>query len=235
VLASIKSAACPVSAKDAVGRDLNVEHSESFSSLNPEKQNSIRQACIKEFARAGYSSASTNTMCKEAGISKGLLFYYFGSKQRLYLYLTDYCTKLLHDAFYTGLEYPAEDIVTRLLNWTLRKWSLAEQNPLHYAFLVQQQLDCPKDVQQTVDMIRGIAKEKAYQAFSRNLDLSSLRPGVSKEAAMDFVLVAVEGLRARNIEKYRQNPQPLLELHAEIMRELKDFCELCRFGIIRCP
>ena len=42
-------------------------------------------AAREEFARVGYRSASTNRVVSAAGVSKGLLFSYFGTKQELYL------------------------------------------------------------------------------------------------------------------------------------------------------
>ena len=45
------------------------------------KRQRILDAAIREFAEHGYDKASTNSIVKEAGIAKGLLFHYFGSKK----------------------------------------------------------------------------------------------------------------------------------------------------------
>ena len=52
-------------------------------------------AALKLFAENGYRRASTDDMVKEAGISKGLLFHYFGSKLGLYEFVYDYSVKFL--------------------------------------------------------------------------------------------------------------------------------------------
>jgi AcrR family transcriptional regulator len=41
-----------------------------------------------------YARASTNTIVREAGISKGLLFRHFGSKKDLYLAALDHCLEV---------------------------------------------------------------------------------------------------------------------------------------------
>lgn len=46
------------------------------------KKDQIAASALKEFAEKGFEQASTNTICKEAGVSKGLLFHYFGSKKK---------------------------------------------------------------------------------------------------------------------------------------------------------
>ena len=58
--------------------------------LSPEKQARITNAALEVFARNDYKHASTDDIAAKAGISKGLLFYYFRNKQSLYLYLYDY-------------------------------------------------------------------------------------------------------------------------------------------------
>jgi AcrR family transcriptional regulator len=167
-------------------------------------------------------------MAKRAGVAKGLLFYYFGSKKGLFLYLTDYCIEFLHGQFFDGLESNREDVFERILRWTVRKWSMAETYPLQYAFLVKQLLDSPSDVERLVAEKKAKYKALSMQRFFDNLDLSNLRPDVDGERAVEFVSFVVEGLRARNTEKYKENPRPLQELHKEILPELKEYLDLCR-------
>ena len=58
---------------------------DAFEKLPPEKQNALLQAGIAEFSRKSFSDASTDEITRQAGISKGLLFHYFGSKKAFYL------------------------------------------------------------------------------------------------------------------------------------------------------
>ena len=55
----------------------------AFENLNSKKQNKIIDASIDEFATVGYELASTNRIAKNAGIAKGSLFKYFGTKEKL--------------------------------------------------------------------------------------------------------------------------------------------------------
>jgi TetR/AcrR family transcriptional regulator len=55
-----------------------------------DKRQKILQASLNEFAEHGYLGASTNRIVQAAGISKGLLFHYFGSKKKLFLYVLDH-------------------------------------------------------------------------------------------------------------------------------------------------
>lgn len=49
--------------------------------VNPEKKERMINSALKEFSVNTFQKASTNTIVEEAGISKGLLFHYFGNKK----------------------------------------------------------------------------------------------------------------------------------------------------------
>ena len=69
-----------------------------FFDVKKEKQDAIINAALMIFAENGYKKASTDNIVKAAGISKGLLFHYFISKQGVYEFIYDYSIK------YTMLE-----------------------------------------------------------------------------------------------------------------------------------
>ena len=56
---------------------------EKFFDLKKEKQDRMINASLKVFAEGGYAHASTDDIVREASVSKGLLFHYFGSKLSL--------------------------------------------------------------------------------------------------------------------------------------------------------
>lgn len=64
---------------------------EKFYELPAEKQQRIINAGLEVFGAYDYPQASTDDIAAKAGISKGLLFYYFKNKKEFYLFLFDYC------------------------------------------------------------------------------------------------------------------------------------------------
>ncbi|MGN0362535.1 MAG: TetR/AcrR family transcriptional regulator [Bilifractor sp.] len=65
----------------------------------------ILKSAIEEFAMHGYEAASMNNVCEAGGVSKGIIYHYFQSKDDLYLAclrecfqaLTAYMTDHVHD------------------------------------------------------------------------------------------------------------------------------------------
>lgn len=66
-----------------------------FFELKKEKQDRMINGALKVFAVDGYRNASTDEIVKEAGISKGLLFHYFESKQGVYSFAYEYSARFM--------------------------------------------------------------------------------------------------------------------------------------------
>ena len=93
---------------------------QTFSDLPQDKQQQILDAAAEVFAEEDYKRASTDDIAARAGISKGLLFYYFKNKQSLYLYVADHLRSLVErhlekerlagiSDFFDMLDYGAEE------------------------------------------------------------------------------------------------------------------------------
>jgi len=60
---------------------------EQFRKMREVKQKQIKDAALELFAREGYHSTSISKIAKAAGISKGLMYNYFDSKEELVMSL----------------------------------------------------------------------------------------------------------------------------------------------------
>ena len=66
-----------------------------FLSLPKEKQDRIVTSAMTLFGEVGYKKAYISEIAAAAGISKALVFHYFGSKKGLYSYLVYYTGKIV--------------------------------------------------------------------------------------------------------------------------------------------
>ena len=68
---------------------MGIESTETkmFLQLDTEKQQRVLEAAIDEFSDRGYEKASMNVVVQKAGISKGAIFKYFGSKGGLFAFI----------------------------------------------------------------------------------------------------------------------------------------------------
>ena len=84
-----------------------------FHALDDDKRERIISAAMKEFL-IGYKHASTDNIVREAGISKGLLFHYFGTKENLYRFLVEYVAETFTQEFLNVLNIRQPDILDSL-------------------------------------------------------------------------------------------------------------------------
>ena len=68
---------------------------ETFEKLPADKKELILSTGIKEFSQKSYKDVSTDVITGKCGISKGILFHYFGSKKKYYLYCLEQCLERL--------------------------------------------------------------------------------------------------------------------------------------------
>lgn len=62
-----------------------VFHKPTFDNIPLEKKYNILSVSLKEFSSKGFESANINVIAKEAGVSVGSMYKYFGSKKDLFL------------------------------------------------------------------------------------------------------------------------------------------------------
>lgn len=62
----------------------DIHHKEAFNKISKERQNEILEIAIEEFSSKGYKSANINIIAKNAGISIGLMYKYFATKEELF-------------------------------------------------------------------------------------------------------------------------------------------------------
>ena len=64
---------------------------------NHQTRRRIMDSALSEFARQGYGASSVNTICASGGISKGIIYHYFKTKDDLFLACAEECFQLLTD------------------------------------------------------------------------------------------------------------------------------------------
>ena len=58
---------------------------------NQQTKRRIMESALKEFAEQGYGASSVNNICSCEGVSKGIIYHYFQTKDELYLACVDGC------------------------------------------------------------------------------------------------------------------------------------------------
>ena len=83
---------------------------EQFEEIREKSREKILAAALELFANKGYTATSIDSIAKKAGISKGLIYNYFESKEKILRAIFDDAMKVGDDilSHYKGLKDPYE-------------------------------------------------------------------------------------------------------------------------------
>ena len=166
---------------------------EKFFTLSPEKQARITNAALEVFARNDYKHASTDDIAAKAGISKGLLFYYFRNKQSLYLYLYDYALEQVRGQVLRQKLDGVTDFFELMHIGARAKLELLTRCPYLLEFSIRAFYSRGEAVSDAVQArLNGDLTGSFAQYFS-NIDFSKFRPGVDPAQLLRMLTWMTEG------------------------------------------
>ena len=200
-------------------------------SVADDRRTALITAAISEFATAGYLAASTNHIVEAAGVSKGLLFHYFGDKKGLYIEAVQTCIAEVMRRFDERLGPTSPDLFERLSQYTLAKWSLIEKDPTTFAFLQEAMTDPPAELRDALLASTAEITVSTYQRLFQGIDTTAFRPGVTVEQAMLLLSWTFDGLGKQYTTILRQQPLDLESVRSVMFAEVDTYVALVRHGI----
>lgn len=163
-----------------------------FSNLEPAKRTRILNAAYKEFAEQGYDKASTNRIVKEAGIGKGMLFYYFNSKKELYHYLIKNGIDFIINDYLSLIDENVMDYIEKQKYAAQIKMQAYSENPYIFEFfggIYINNDELPEILAQRLMEVRELAYSKVFM----NIDTSLFRDDLPPELIMKLIRWTLDG------------------------------------------
>lgn len=179
---------------------------DAFLSLEKPKQERILNAAFKEFSEKGYKQASTNRIAKEAGIGKGTLFYYFGSKETLFQYLINEAFDIAYREYLSKIDFDETDFFKRIEEMSILKWQVYARYEQALSFMAHILMHSENYVLPD-DLIkkREQAEEIWGSLLTRNIDFSKFREDLPQETSLKFIRWTIEGYRAELEQRFKQS------------------------------
>ena len=179
---------------------------EKFFELKKEKQDRMINAALKVFSEYGYYHASTDEIVKNAEISKGLLFHYFGSKIGIYAFLYDYATRFVTLELTANVE-KSENRYFELYKQILSaKANSMSQYPFIFLFL--NKADEETDIE-AVSVIseRREKYQRIMHALRERADITTFMPGIDFEKVGVILDYTIDGLIQKSVlsENFRSD------------------------------
>lgn len=110
---------------------------DKFNSLSDERQKMIINGAMKCFSIHGYEKASMADIANEAGVSKALLFHYFETKKKLFLYLWNLTAEKTRESLVASGVEGYKDFFSAMEKGLKAKMDLARSWPWMAIFAVK--------------------------------------------------------------------------------------------------
>lgn len=193
---------------------------DKFFDLKKEKQDRMINAALKIFSMRGYQYASTDDIVREAGISKGLLFHYFGSKLGLYSFIYDYSVRFMTMELKAAVDAGETNFFTLWKQIETGQLQVLKNYPCMQLFLEK----C--NTEDTGEALLATAEKKKelnslYASFAAQADLSSLPADTDSAKLRNILRYTLKNL----MEEHFQDGTLQVELFYEEAVSHIDFLE----------
>ncbi len=183
----------------------------------------ILNAAIEEFAQKGYRASSTNIICKKANISKGLLYHYYDSKEKIYITVVRHVI----DSFKRNIAINIKDNNKKGIDYVEEyfdiKFKFFRENPLYSKIIVNLVID------NSIEKAGELSRE--YEIYNNNLIYNVIKnidinPKFNKEKAFELIVMIGDNLEKKHlkrindtdidkdtaIEEFRKDHREMLEM-----------------------
>lgn len=180
---------------ESVNNSCEVSRLENFLSLPIEKQNKIIDAALICFGTNGYKKTSVSDIAAAAGISKALVFHYFGTKKALYLYLIDLCTHVIMSELDEKFDNTVTDFFARITLATSIEISVMKKHPAILSFLDCVYFEDDDEVKADVKAILANSESESLRskiAFE-GIDTSKFKDDIDPKLIMKLLTLLTDG------------------------------------------
>ena len=161
---------------------------ERFFALPEEKRNKIINGALHVFAKYDYKKATADEIVKCAGISKGLLFYYFGDKKGLYLYLLEYSYGYVTGQMAALRDSRETDFFRILVDVQACKLRILSEHPDIMMFVIRTYYEESLQVRPETRRSYQEVYEESMERILRQMDQRKFREGILPRQAVNIVM-----------------------------------------------
>ncbi|WP_303871091.1 TetR/AcrR family transcriptional regulator [Acetobacterium wieringae] len=206
---------------------------EFFEKISDEKQAAIIQSGIAEFSSKSYMDASTDTITKNCGISKGILFHYFNNKKNFYLYCLEVALKRL----LTDVPTPDQTgFYEMIFSFADEKFKLCEKYPreMHLVNMAAREMSAKVLDEKNELIVRYMIRnrEKSQQIMEKAITALELKD-INTEKLKDAITIYLGAILNKYLERYKETPELLFERSAEIKTEIKEYLDFMLNGVVK--
>ncbi|MBL4934413.1 TetR/AcrR family transcriptional regulator [Clostridium sp. YIM B02515] len=194
---------------------------EKFLGLPTEKQNVIINAALKCFGANGYKKTSVSDVAAAAGISKAMVFHYFGTKKSLYFYLINLCGNIFMSEIDDKFDSTIDDFFVRIRLSTSIEISIMKKHPDIPSFLTSVYFENDEEVRDDIKTILSQGDDFRNKIAFDGMDYSKFKEGTNLKLFMKMLLWLADGYA----NQMKNNPATDLD---ELFKEFDECLDMLK-------
>ncbi|MBC1584992.1 TetR/AcrR family transcriptional regulator [Listeria seeligeri] len=195
-----------------------------------EKRKKILEAAMEEFAEKGYQTASTNQICAKAGVSKGLIFHYFGSKEKLYIAAVSYAIDFVTNKVNVEKE-TWKDFVEMAIWSTKQKLEFNRNYPAVFGLIMQAYGNPPGELEGKLDGFFDEAIARSEAQMNQVLSRMTLKKDVNMDAARKVMAALFNHITQISTVYLQKHPNATMEDFIPLANDFTEMMRIIEFGI----
>ena len=184
---------------------------DKFLALTEEKRTAILNAALQCFGKFGYEKASINDIAVAAHISKASVFQYFGSKKQLYIYLLEYCKKIIEGIFDKEALNSQTDLFDRILASSRMEMESFQNQPFILQFITSVWEETSPEVADALVILTEEVCKFRNDMVLREDDALKFKNPEDAQPVFQMLLLMAEGYAARYREAAAFDFQAVME------------------------
>lgn len=173
---------------------------DKFLALPAEKQNVIVDAALVAFGTNGYRKTSISDIAGTAGISKAMVFHYFGTKKNLYIHLVKLCADILISEIKAKFDDTVTDFFDRIKDVTEIEIAVMKKHPGILSFLASAYFEEAPEVKEDFKAFYAQGEGFRQKITFDEIDTSRFKDGIDPKLVMKMLTLCAEGFsRSTNI------------------------------------
>lgn len=193
--------------------------------MEKEKRERVINVALGEFMK-GYSIANIDSLAKEAGISKGLIFHYFGSKRGLFLFLLKYSADIMNTE-YSKVVLASRDFLENIRVVSRQAVEMSFKYTLVYGFVAKAYFSINEVFPQGLPKDMPNSNQTLLLEILTKSDKSFFREDIDNIKAQNIILWTIKGF-SDGLLRYGTDINNYKTHYHQIMKELEEYIELLR-------
>jgi len=199
-----------------------------LSNIDEEKKIRIINSAMEEFSKNSYHKASTNRIVEKAGISKGSLFNYFKSKERLFEALEIFSIKEISNAIVEKLNWKEPDLLKRIKEIVIIKLDVCREYPYLIGFA--KRINANKSIEELKETYEKYVPNIYEKVYYKNIDFTLFKEDIEIKEVMNILIWTFEKMGENYLNRIKAGEEINID---DISDEVDRYIGVLRKGFYR--